>query len=72
MDNTAHMMQAMQAEVRSDTDLLSSSWCLAQPNHTQGANLRFYNFHVDRSQGTYSLPENVFQEIQMLDKALFL
>lgn len=34
MDNRAHMMGAMQAEVQSDTDLFSSSWCLAQPNHT--------------------------------------
>lgn len=71
MDNTAHMMVAMQAEVQSDTDL-NSSWCLAQPNHTQGAHLKFYNFCVDRSQGTYSLPENIFQETRMFDKGLFL
>lgn len=67
MDNTAHMIGAMQAEVQSDTDPLSSSWCLAQPNQTEGADLKFCNFCVDRSQGTYSLPENVFQETQMFD-----
>lgn len=67
MDNTAHVMGAMQAEVQSDTDPLNSSWYLAQPNHTEGAHLKFCDFCVDRSQGTYSLPESVFQETQMFD-----
>lgn len=71
MDNTAHVMGAMQAEVQSDTDL-NSSWCLAQPNHTQGAHLKLYDFCVDRTQGTYSLLENIFQETRVFDKALLL